>query len=173
MVVQPPAPVPTSFPDPWEALGLSFGSIPNFSVEVFPQPVLPAAPASGERPLDAELAELRELDATELPELPEVDATELPEFPGLEATDPPLVATDPDEVPPELSCLLDPDVPTLTSLEASGPFEDPDVPQPTATTTATLINSLRRRREPWRNSCVSTCIRTLPRYAGPHNDRCS
>jgi hypothetical protein len=135
--------------------------------------VLPTAPASGEPPLDPELAELRELDATELPELPELDATELPEFPGLEATDPPLVATDPDEAPPELPCSLDPDVPTFTSLEASGLFEDPDVPQPTATTTATLINSRRRRREPWRNSDVSTCIRTLPRYAGQRNDRCS
>jgi hypothetical protein len=45
-------PLPTPFPDPAAAPWFSFGTAPNVSVVVLPQPALLTAPASPERPLD-------------------------------------------------------------------------------------------------------------------------
>jgi hypothetical protein len=150
--------------------------------------MLPTAPASAKPPLDElaldpellldpELAfdpeapdpKLAELDATEpleLPELPGLGVLDALALAALDAADPPLVAMEPDDAPLELPS-LDPDVAVLAPVEASGPDEDPEVPQPTANTNAMPANSWRREREARKNSDASIFIGLLLGFLPP------
>jgi hypothetical protein len=106
-------------------------------------------------PLDPELDPLVELDELDAP---------APE---------PLVATEPEAAPPEPDGPLDPDVPAPVPAppEPFEPVEGLELPQPTATATATPTLSPRRGGEPRRSSGVSIFIGTLSRLEPVHVPR--
>jgi hypothetical protein len=98
-------PVPTPFPDPAAAPALSFGTAPNVSVEVLPQPALLTAPASPEPPLGPP---------------PSVDPPPSP--------DPPLLDPEPPLLDPEPP--LDPELVDMPLLDVEPPLELPELAAP-------------------------------------------
>jgi hypothetical protein len=109
-------PVPTPFPDPGDALALSFGTAANVSVDVLPQPTLPRVPASREPP-----------SGPELPANPELPLDPVPMFPPESPLGPePLLAPGP-PLDPELELAIEPlsALPEPDALPLLAPFEPP------------------------------------------------